>query len=256
MKLARLPSSRARLGASLLPLLVAGAAALVLASACSTTTVVDVPYDGGADSAAPAVTDDGSAPEAAADASSDTGADVVVPDGKCHPGSTAGLPKGTYAPPTGKDQGLCTDLQIQAYVDCKGGKTSACATLADAGTSCMSCIETDRNAAAWGPIVTSGGSFELNEAGCGALANADATTSGCGQGLADYTECLQYTCRQQCIGTEYFDCATEARGTQCKSIVTGLKSSCTADVSACFAQKSDTTDSLSLRLIKRFCGSP
>ena len=228
---------------------------LGVVSACSTTTIVDVPYDGGNDSASPTALDDASAlPEAATDATT-TETDAAVPDGKCHPISSAGMPKATYAPPTGANQGLCTDLQIQAYVDCKSGKASACAELADGGTSCKSCIETDRNAAAWGPIVTSGGSFELNEAGCGALASSDTTTTGCGQGLADYTECLQYTCRAQCIGSEYFDCATEARSTECKSIVTGLKSTCTADVSACFAQLAGDKD-LSLRLIKRFCGSP
>ena len=240
----------------LLSLILLGSAPVGLAvvSACSTTTIVDVPYDGGADSATPADPDGSVLSEAATDAATD--ADATVPDGKCHPVSSAGMPKATYAPPTGANQGLCSDLQIQAYVDCKGGKASACAELADGGTSCTSCIESDRSAAAWGPIVLGGGSFELNEAGCGALANADTTTTGCGQGLADYTECLQYTCRTQCIGSEYFDCATEARATECKSIVTGLKSTCTADVGACFARKSDTADSLSLRLIKRFCGSP
>jgi hypothetical protein len=34
--------------------------------------------------------------------------------------------------------------------------------------------------------VVGAGSIELNEAGCGALANADTTKSGCGQGLADH----------------------------------------------------------------------
>jgi hypothetical protein len=227
---------------------------LAASTACNTTTFVDIPYDGGLDSAMPPALDSGAAPEAATDAP--TAADAALPDDKCHPMSSAGMPAATYAPPTGKDQGLCTDLQIQAYVDCKSGKTSACAELADGSTTCTSCIESDRTAPAWGPIVIGGGSFELNEAGCGALANADATTTGCGQGLADYTACLQYTCRSQCIGSEYFDCATEARTTECKSIVAGLKSTCTADVSACFAQKSDTADSLSLRIIKRFCGSP
>ena len=243
--------------ARLLSLIAFGAAPVGLAvvTACNTTTFVDVPFDGGPDSATPANLDGSVLPEAASDAA--TGADAAPPDdGKCHPISSAGMPKATYAPPTGDHQGVCTDLQIQAYVDCKSGKPSACATLADAGASCTSCIESDRSAAAWGPIVIGGGSFELNEAGCGALANADTTTTGCGQGLADYTECLQYTCRTQCIGSEYFDCATEARTTECKPIVTALKSKCTADVGACFAQKSDTTDSLSIRIIKRFCGSP
>lgn len=248
MKLARL--------LSLLVLLVLGAAPLTLAvvTACSTTTIVDVPFDGGADTAAALDPDASSLPEAATDAT--IGAEADAPDGKCHPISAAGMPPGTYEPPTGGYQGVCTDLQIQAYVDCKGGKTSACATLADAGTSCSACIETNRSASAWGPIVVGAGSIELNEAGCGALANADTTKSGCGQGLADYTECLQYTCRQQCAGSQYFDCATEARSTECKSIVTSLKAKCSADVGACFAQKSDTADSLSLRIIKRFCGSP
>jgi hypothetical protein len=43
-----------------------------------------------------------------------------------------------------------------------------------------------RSASARGPIVVGAGSIELNEAGCGALANADTTKSGCGQGLADH----------------------------------------------------------------------
>ncbi len=240
----------------LLSFLLLGSApvAFAVVSACNTTTFVDVPFDGGADSASADL--DGSAVPDAEDAASDTGVDTAAPDTKCHPISSAGIPKTTYAPPTGGYQAACTDEQIQAYVDCNSGKTSACAGVADGGASCKSCIETDRNAAAWGPIVTSGGSFELNEAGCGALYNADTTTSGCGQGLADYTACLQYTCRSQCFGSEYFDCATEARTTECKSFVTSLKATCTADVSACFAQKADTTSSLSLRLIKRFCGSP
>jgi hypothetical protein len=230
---------------------------ILVVPACNTTTFVDVPFDGGPDSASLAAADSAPAADAAvADAASVDGAtDAPIDDGKCHPTSSAGLPKGVYAPPTGKNQGLCTDAQIQAYVDCRNGKTSACADLTDGGTACMSCIETDRNAPAWGPIVTSGGSIQLNEAGCGALANDDTTTTGCGQGLADYTECLAYTCRTQCTGSDYFECATEARSTECKSVVTSLKATCTADVSACFAQSTDTADSLSRRLIKRFCGS-
>ncbi|MEA2749698.1 MAG: hypothetical protein QOI41_3841 [Myxococcales bacterium] len=240
----------------LLSLFVLGSAPVSLAvvSACSTTTIVDVPFDGGADSAT-ADPDTGTLPEAAIVANVDA-ADAPVPDGKCHPTSAAGMPKATYVPPTGANQGLCTDVEIQQYVDCRNGKTSACAALTDGGTSCKSCIESDATAAAWGPIILGGGSLRLNEAGCGALANSDTTTMGCGQGLADYTACLQYTCGQQCIGSEYFACATEARSTECKPIVDGLKAKCTADVSACFAQMSDTTDSLSLRIIKRFCGSP
>lgn len=226
--------------------------ALAVVTACQTTESVDVPAQV-ATGTTPAA-DGGAAPEASfLDAARPT--DATRNDGKCHPVSSADLQKASYAPPTGGSQNLCSDELINAYVECQKGDDAACAKLdGDAGASCLSCIETKRNAPAWGPILV--GPFGVNEAGCGALNNADTGTTGCGQGLADYTACLQYTCRSQCPGADYFDCATEARNTVCKSYVNALKSTCTEDVSACFAQNTDTVDTLVTRIIRRFCGSP
>jgi hypothetical protein len=257
MKLARILSGAVLFAAPL---------ALAVFTACTTTSVVDLSYDGGVDSAAP----EAAAPAAPDAAAQDAAVDAAKPDdGKCHPKSSAGLAKAPYAPPTGGYQGVCTDALITAYVDCRNGKASACALLdanadagtgtgsgADAGSSCRSCIESRATDPAWGPIVISKSSFELNEAGCGALQTSDTGKTGCGQGLADYTACLQYTCGYQCMGNEYFACATEARDTECKSVVNGLKATCTADLSQCFAEQGDTTETLTKRIIKRFCGSP
>jgi hypothetical protein len=228
-------------------------AAITATAACNTTTYVDVPYDGGSDAA--------TAPEppAAPDATDATSAaDTSAPPATgCHPISSAAFTKAPYAPPTAGYQALCSDAQIKAYIGCANGKSADCALLtADGGSSCKTCIESKQSDPTWGPVVFEGKTLRVNEAGCGALYQGDTGTTGCGQGLADYTGCLAFTCRDQCLGSDYFACATEARGTECKSIVNGLKSKCTADVSACFAQKNDTADSLMARIITRFCGAP
>jgi hypothetical protein len=88
--------------ARLLSLIVLGAAPLALAvvTACNTTTFVDVPFDGGADTAAAVDPDATTLPDAATEATTD-GAGPDAPDGKCHPISASGMPPGTYEPPTG-----------------------------------------------------------------------------------------------------------------------------------------------------------
>ena len=173
--------------------------------------------------------------------------------------SSTGFTKEPYQPPTGGYQGLCTSLQIKAYIDCSNGMTTACDDLqTDGGTSCISCIQTKKTDAKWGPIVGNAGalSSELNEAGCAALENSDTTATGCGQALANYTGCLHYTCRDQCPGADYYDCAIETKTTSCKAFASAPKSGCTSPVGSCFAVQGDGKDDLAIRIIKRFCGSP
>lgn len=226
--------------------------AMAAFSACTTTTTTFV--DGPVDSGALETT------EEAADAAEAPPPDAATEkpdDGKCHPTSSAGLAKAAYAPPRGGYLGTCTGAMITSYVACSVSKTaSACNDLeTDGGLACIRCIESEESDPAWGPLVTREGELTVNEAGCGALNNADTGTSGCGQGLASYTECLAYTCGGQCTGAEYTSCANEARVTECKSTVDTLKSSCTADVGECFASPGDTAATLLTRVINRFCGA-
>lgn len=226
--------------------------ALVSFSACNTTEVVTVPYDGGG-SDAPAIEPDASEDAPVADAKAD------VDDGKCHPGPVTGFTDEPYQPPTGGFQGLCTDLQIKAYIDCANGNTTACSDLmADGGASCTACIQTSKSATKWGPLVVGAGILgtELNEAGCGALENNDTGKTGCGQALANYAGCVHYTCRTQCPDALYYDCAVESQKGICKSFAAAPKSTCTSSVSSCFALSGDGKDDLAIRIIKRFCGSP
>ena len=227
--------------------------ALGSVNACTTTEVVDVPFDGGGTDAPVTVAD------AAGDGTIvDANADVVADDGACHPASAAGFTGEPYKPPSGGYQGVCTDLQIKSLLDCAGGNMTACADLqTDAGASCMACAVTPKGAALWGPLVQSPGSAgtELNEAGCAALDNNDTTTTGCGQALANYTGCLHYTCRDQCPGADYYACAVETKSTSCKVFAAAPKTKCTSAGTECFGQAGDTSNDLATRLIKRFCGT-
>jgi hypothetical protein len=218
-------------------------------SACTSTEIVDVTIEGDAEAAAPTL------PDAATDSPVDAADAADANDGKCHPISASGFTTAPYAPPTGAYQGLCTDAQIASFIDCANGNMAACADAQGDGGSCLACIESRSTDPKWGPLVITGASSELNEAGCVALANNDTTTTGCGQANANYTGCLHYTCRDACPDTLYFACAVETVKTSCKAFTSASTAACSTSGSDCYALPSDGANDLTKRLIKRFCGS-
>lgn len=182
---------------------------------------------------------------------------------ECHPKSAEGFLGGLYSPPTGAYQGRCSAFQIAKYVDCRTGNKEACNDLADdttdGGETCLDCIESREDDLAWGPIVLGDHAFEesKNESGCAALLVKDTTKTGCGQTIANYSECLHYVCDEACSGAAYFGCADEARTTECEVFTTAAKTKCkSADVSPCFAQPGDGPYDLVTRVMSLFCGAP
>lgn len=174
-------------------------------------------------------------------------------------------------PPTALHQGLCTDLQTAALVDCLSDLPDAatCTTfLADAANAaCLTCAVSRTTASSYGPILQSAADFEVNEGGCIALTTGDVTAGGCGAKVSAARECVRRACEQSCpVFTDdqgvslasLQHCEKLASGKGCKAYVDAASCSLAlegdAGVATICTQSGATFSENARAMVRLFCG--
>lgn len=200
--------------------LVSGAALMfVFAYGCSSSSSTDTTgTDGGSGS------DGGKT-----DGSTKTDGATPVDDGggsSCAPGDVSSFaPK--FTPPTGFNQKICSDTQVDAILDCIFNDTADQATckklLADkANEPCQNCLITPSSAKTFGPLIENGNIASLNIAGCIANAEGNKTATGCGAKYQAARDCADAACADNCQGSDSAAlkalqaCETQALSGDCK----------------------------------------
>jgi hypothetical protein len=142
------------------------------------------PGDGGTDTRPT----DSSSPKDAGDAEAEAGP-VCTP--------TLAYSPVPWKPPSAFPQTACTTTQLTAYETC----FPSCENFRQdqANAACVSCIETDENAVAHGPVITSnqGGNVvpvEVNIGGCQAQLDGNSSPGCCGNQENDSRGCLSTEC--------------------------------------------------------------
>ncbi len=221
----------------------------------------------------------GSAPVASAvDASieADAAVDGAVPDaGDDHCTTVALCPNGCTPPfvpgPTHGvvEGGVCTDQQIDGFwkscllplVPDAGDDGGACAPFRTANAACVSCLDTDDDASAWGALVRAADTpfYRPNVSGCLAKTSADAS---CAVAAELAWTCPDYVCKKFC-GTvplandtasipAYAQCFWNARKTSC---ATWTKNDCVpADAGPTAACAGDQFEQAYANIAKVVCG--
>jgi hypothetical protein len=177
----------------------------------------------------------------------------------------------SWHPPTGFNQGKCTDFQIAAFVDCLTGTTDAATCkpfLLDAANKpCLQCAATPATAATYGPLVDGNVGTYVNVAGCVAQASGEVSATGCGAETLALSQCEQAACEANCpvsassTGAEVMEllaCERKSDATSCKAFATdaACADALTADggaASIC-AQTSTRFADNAKAMVKLFCG--
>lgn len=173
----------------------------------------------------------------------------------------------TLTPPNGKHQNKCTPTQLADYKACVNGDMAKCAQFQKGmpGESCVNCIETDKTAMAWGPLVVDGMNASINVEGCLVLALNDAGPSSCGQLLHDSYGCQDLACADVCAGDDmgFQKCVDTSLKTNCKSYGDKFDMACGAKIdgdaappeaSACFQGMNEPALDWQMRVTTYFCG--
>jgi hypothetical protein len=203
----------------------------------------------------------------------------------CSPGMDETYTVGpTWHPPTGFNQGKCTNAQADAVVDCDLGQLTsspACATFDPnpANDDCRQCAVSRWTATAYGPIVEGAlysiardhqqptESVQVNIAGCIAQATGDFSITGCASKVLGATECESVACRNYCPVAvddhgpglaKLLACEALSRSTVCKNFVADAMcaDALTADggaASVCAQTGASFADNAK-RMVKLFCG--
>jgi hypothetical protein len=179
----------------------------------------------------------GELPSPATDAGIDTG---VIDTGKDSPrtdrdegDSEAGCYQGIqftpypWKPPTPFGQAVCSTKQITDFITCLYDSNCTAFNSDPNKTTCLACLETNENAAEYGPFVTTAGGslYEVNVGGCQANFDGDASATACGGQTNAYLNCLAAEC------STCSDFTTEAPGgptALCESTALNLGGACVA----------------------------
>ncbi len=149
------------------------------------------------------------------------GSDAAI---SCSPGDTTSFsPTGLAA--TRSAASSCTKQELSDfYAACLGPASvaSSCYATRQAAPSCASCLLSQHSDSTWGAIVTTSTVWELNVAGCTALATGDTSTTGCAARIAAAMACEDFAC-DNCPFTPGSTTTSRAQCTQ------------SADVAACRA---------------------
>jgi hypothetical protein len=196
-----------------------GVAAVVLAVGCATERSAS-PRDAGAD--AGGASEDATLPAQSHDAG-------VNPGKTCNPNHPFDVL--SWAPPSPFHQGVCTATDITTYIDnfyASGPFTSGDAT-------CDACLQTDVNAAAHGPVVTTTTGTttlpsEINYGGCIAMLDGCLEAGCCGDQFDDLYACWTMECDNcsdwQASGPATIACLHTASMGECSTERLELTASC------------------------------
>ena len=127
-----------------------------------------------------------------------------------------------WRPPLAPRPDACSAAQIdREYAFCEGASATSAACAAFRGDPnngvCISCLFSDENAAAYGPIIQSDRFWRSNTAGCIALLDGDASEGGCGAKVQAASSCYDLAC-SECVPVEgYVKCRQQASDTICRS---------------------------------------
>jgi hypothetical protein len=126
------------------------------------------------------------------DGSTDVATDA---EAKCPtPKDVSGMKFPAMPPPTGKHQGQCTQMQLDAYHKCLfANDTAACDVVK--GTQCLFCIDGYTTGGAWGPIYCDEPKKCFpNQQGCLNLALGQMGAGSCGELLHQSYSCQKTAC--------------------------------------------------------------
>jgi hypothetical protein len=207
--------------------------------ACSSTTVGTGGEDTGDDDDSGAQVDGGHdsgtvvARDAAADGGTSIrrdsgGADggVTLSDATCEPASSVSPTSLVYVPPL--RQSVCSSSQINEYVAAchptDGGATDDCDTFETAALNndCISCLETQVDAGAWGALAYDQQSGEeyINVGGCFVTVSDAGDALGCAKTAASADLCELAACDVSCTehtAGAFVDCTTAADNDVCEN---------------------------------------
>jgi hypothetical protein len=188
----------------------------------------------------------------------------------CVPGDVSSFMP-TWKPPTGFNQGKCTDLQVNALVDCLNNvpDVATCKTFgADlANKACLDCAITRSTASAYGPLVEDSVTAQVNVAGCIALATGDLSATGCGAKRLALSQCELAACEINCpvfagdTGSELaalLACLPESDTSSCKTFAADAACGSALEgdggIAAACAQTRATFAENAKAMVQLFCG--
>lgn len=197
--------------------------------------------------------------------------DAAVPVSDCAPGNVSSFVP-VWKPPTGFNQGKCTDAQTAAYVDCLRAvpvpNLGTCQAFASDPTNkaCLACALTLPTAAKYGPLLNGAVTVEVNTAGCIAEVTGDLSDAGCAASVLAAVQCEQLACETNCPVSSRNDsiplaallaCEGASGGSVCKAFTVAARcaDALTADggVAAACAQGASFTENAKA-MVKLFCG--
>jgi len=198
----------------------------------------------------------GGVPAAGGTTASGAGGRISADAGLCTPkaGYTA-----KWVPPIAP-RNVCTEAQLTTW-------NQVCAVQPNADTcdafrrdpknaSCLSCVLTPSTDGAYGAVIIEPDHYNYsNEAGCIALLDGDASSTGCGAKREAYQLCRAFACAD-CIAdqTQHNACESAAITTVCRSFYEDEVCASASRYASCIAYT--TFADSSLAMARRFCAAP
>jgi hypothetical protein len=149
------------------------------------------------------------------DATSEADAPLCAP-------APIGTWKPTWKPPKTPQPTACSTTQIDGYLDvCRRSySATACNAFetAPANATCLGCMLTPENEAAYGAVVMRKKDWSVNSPGCLALKDGDASATSCGAKVQALQQCQVESCYVPCASGTYEDyaaCQNQAKTTTC-----------------------------------------